>query len=192
MASNVLHCWDLQYFTSLKKYIPHIGDEQKREKAYTVMAAYEAHILPRLPSMKKGVIHGDVNGHNIVLQKVGEKYEIAGVIDFGDCVQTCYLSELAIMLAHGMMDKENPVEFVAPMLRGYLDAFPMSREDLQCLYYAVLARLSAIAVKGEYNLSLEPWNMYISSDIPLAHDTMDLLLALSKEEVEKAWKLEPS
>jgi len=63
---------------------------------------------------------------------------------------------------------------------------------LQCLYYAVLARLSAVAVKGEYNLSLEPWNTYISSDIPLAHDTMDLLLALSKEEVEKAWKLEPS
>lgn len=155
------------------------------------MAAYEAHIMPRLLSMKWGVIHGDMNGHNIILQKVGEKYEIAGVIDFGDCVQTCHLTELAIMLAHGMMGKENPVEFVAPMLHGYLDALPLSREEVECLYYAVLTRLSAIVVEGEYKLSLEPWNTYIS-DIPLAQNTIDLLLALSKEEVEKAWKLHPS
>ena len=35
------------------------------------------------------------------------------------------------------------------MLHGYLDAFPLSREELECLNYAVLVRLSAIVVVGE-------------------------------------------
>ena len=181
--------WDLQYFTSLKKYIPHIGDEQKREKAYTVMAAYEAHILPRLPSMKKGVIHGDVNGLNIIMRKVGEKYEIAGLIDFGDSVRTCYLFELAIMLMYGMVEKDNPVEFVAPMLHGYLDAFPLSREELECLYYAVLARLCQSAVTGEYQFTLEPWNTYLLTTPIEAWKLIDLFLTLSKERVEEIWGL---
>lgn len=189
MASSAPQCWDLQHFTRLKKYFPHVESEQKRKKVCTIMAAYEAHILPKLPFMKKGVIHGDVHGQNIILHKVGEKYEMVGVIDFGDCVQTCNLTELATMLAHGMMGKENPVKSVAPMLRGYLDAFPLSREELNCLYYAVLVRLSAIAVQVEHLSSLKPWSMYIS-DIPLAYGAIDLLLTLSKEEVEKAWKFE--
>jgi len=177
----------LQYFTSLKKYIPHIGGEQKREKAYTVMAAYEAHILPRLPSMKRGVIHGDVNGLNIIMHKVGEKYEIAGLIDFGDSVRTCYLFELAIMLMYGMVEKDNPVEFVTPMLHGYLDAFLLSREELECLYYAVLTRLCLSAVMGEYTFSQEPWNTYLLTTPAKAWKLIDLLLTLTKERVEEIW-----
>ena len=187
--NNFDETWDIQHFMSLKKYIPHIGDEHKREKAYTVMAAYEAHILPRLPSMKKGVIHGDVSGQNLIVQKVGDQYKLAGLIDFGQCVRTCYLSELAIMLAYGMMEREHPVEFVAPMIHGYQETFPLSREELECLYYAVLVRLCQSAVSGEYRFTQEPWNAYLLNTPAKAWKLIDLFLTLKKERVEGIWGL---
>ena len=192
VTNRVFECWDLQYFAFLKKYIPHVEDEKKREMAHTVMAAYEANVLPRLPSMKKGIIHGDVNGLNIILQKAGEEYEMAGLIDFGDTVCSYYLFELAIMLADEMMTvigQCDPVEFVAPMLHGYLDAFPLSGNELNCLYYAVVARLATIAVKGEYNSSMDTFNSHISYAIPLATKTMEMLLAMHKKAVDLKWKL---
>ena len=192
VTSRVLECWDLQYFMCLKKYILHVEDKKTREMAHTVMAAYETNVLPRLPSMKKGIIHGDANGLNIILQKIGEEYEIAGVIDFGDTVCSHYLFELAIMLAHKMMvviEYCDPVEFVAPMLHGFLDALPLSGDDLSCLYYAVVARLATIAVKAEYDASMDASNTHISHALPVATKTMEMLLAVDKEDVDRKWKL---
>ena len=192
MGQRVLENWDLKHFQSVAKYIPHAGDERKREMANTIVGLYKAHILPLLPSMKKGVIHGDVNGLNIVLKKIEyeEEYDIVGLIDFGDCVHSCYLFEVAIMITYGMVEKENPVEFVAPMLRGYLDAFPLSKEELGCLYYAVLARLCQSGVNGEYQFTLEPWNTYLLTTPAEAWRLMDLLLTLSKDRVEEIWGIQ--
>ena len=184
---RVMEIWDMQHFTNIKDYIPHIQDEKKREIADTVMAMFEANVLPAMQSWKKGVIHGDANGLNIILEKVGEGHKIVGLIDFGDCVRSYYLFELGITLAYAMIEKENPVEFVAPMLRGYLDAFPLCKDELGCLYYAVLARLCQSAVMGEYQFTLEPWNTYLLTTPAEAWRLMDLLLTLSKDRVETIW-----
>ena len=181
--------WDLMYFTKVKEYIPHLQDEHKRTVANSVVAMYEEHIMPQIPSMKKGVVHNDMNGLNLLFTTNGDKCELSGVIDFGDCICTCYLFELAIMLAYGMVEKENPVEFVAPMLQGYRDVFPLSKEELNCLYYAVLARLCQSAVNGEYRYTLEPWNTYLLTTPAEAWKLIELLLTLTKQEVEKIWNV---
>lgn len=182
--------WDLQYFLAdIQKYIPHVQDEKKRHVADSVVAMYEKHIVPLMPSMKKGVIHGDVNGLNIIFNPTAESCEMVGLIDFGDFTHSCYLFELAIMVAYAQLEKENPVEFVAPMIQGYLEVFPLSKEELGCLYYAVLARLCQSAVNGEYRFTQEPWNTYLLTTPALAWEMMDLLLALTRERVEEIWKI---
>ena len=150
---------------------------------------YETHIVPTMPLMKKGFIHNDVSGMNIVLQPVGDGYEIAGLLDFGECAYTCYLFEVAAMVAYAQLEKENPVEFVAPMIQGYLKVFPLSREELGCLYYAVLARLCQSAVNGEYCFTQEPWNTYLLTTPAQAWKVMGLLLTLTKEKVDEIWKI---
>ena len=157
--------------------------------AYSIMAMYEAHILPQQMSMKRGVIHGDMNGQNIIVCRVEEEYEIVGLIDFGDCVHSCYLFELATLLSYIMMNRENPVAFVAPVIQGYLDAFPLSHKELLCLFYAVLALLCTSAVKGEYNASLDPENEHIQRDISHAWHLVSLLLSMSKTDVDILWRI---
>ena len=184
-----IEAWDLKHFGNIRKYIPHLQDEKKREMANTVMAMFEANVLPSIPSWKKGMIHNDVSGQNIVLKKAGGEYEIVGLLDFGTCAYTCYLFELAAMLAYAKLERENPVEFVAPMLRGYLDAFPLSRDELGCLYYAVLARMCQSAVSGEYRFTQEPWNAYLLTTPAKAWRVINLMLTLTKDRVEEIWRI---
>ena len=106
----------------------------------SVMRLFEENIKPILTSVKKGVIHVDLNGQNIIVQQSGSNAEIVGLIDFMDCVHSYYLFKLAILVAH-TMSIENQLELVAPVIKGYLDVFPLGQEELQCLYYAVLAIL---------------------------------------------------
>ena len=176
------------YFTDIKQFIPHLRDEEKRQVAHSVVALYEEHVVPVIPKMKKGVVHNDVNGLNILFDVgAADKCDFSGLIDFGDSVKTCYLFELAIMLAYGMCEKDNPVEFVGPMFRGYRDVFPLSAEELDCLYYAVLARLCQTAVNGEYRFTLEPWNTYLLTTPSQGWKLMNLLLSLCKKRVAEIW-----
>ena len=115
--------------------------------------------------------------------------KLCGLIDFGDCIRTCTMFELAITMAYSMLEKENPVECVAPVFRAYQDVFPLSREELNCLYYAVLARLCQSAVNGEYHFTLELWNTYLLTTPAHAWRVINILLKLTKERVEEMWDI---
>ena len=188
----VHECWDLQHFLCLNNYIPQLTDKQKRATANSIVKLYENTVQPHLPRMKKGVIHGDLHGHNIIVQKSGSEAEIVGLIDFGDCVCSYYLFELAILVAYSMLDQINPVEFVVPVIRGYLDVFPLSQEELDILFYAVLALLCTTAVKGECNIALEPGNTHIQHFVPNAWRLLSLLLPMSKDRIDNEWKFRVS
>ena len=175
------------HFTDVRQYVPHLRDEEKRKLANSVVTMYEEHVVPVIPQIKKGVIHNDVSGQNLLFNMSAGKYEFCGLIDFGECVRTCYLFELAIMLAYGMLEKENPVEFVGHMFHGYRDVFPLSREELGCLYYAVLARLCQTAVNGEYRFTLEPWNTYLLTTPSQGWKLINLLESLGKNHMEGIW-----
>ena len=79
---------------------------------------------------------------NILVQRCDDssaEYSVCGVLDFGDCIVSCHVFELAIMMAYSMCSKpEDPVQNVIPLLAGYLDAFPLPETDLDCLFWGVL------------------------------------------------------
>ena len=87
---------------------------------------FERNVFPKIPNFKKGVIHGDANGLNIIVQKdnYGD-YQVVGLIDFGDCISSCYVFDLGILLAYvmtenlGLENGVSPIEFVSPVLCGY-------------------------------------------------------------------------
>ena len=154
--------------------------------AERVLKSFEEHVSPRVPLLKQGIIHGDANGLNIIVDNHSGSYQIAGIIDF-DCMHTCYVFELATMLAYGMLENAMPLQLSCPMLSGYLQAFPMTEEELDCLYYCVLARLVQTAVLGEYQFKEEPWNAYLLTTPAKAWRVMEEILATPKDKVDKMW-----
>ena len=179
--------WDLKHFLGLRSLLPSVEDSEKRSMAELVFRHFKDYVSPKISSLRQGVIHGDANGLNIVVAKQNGSYKVSGIIDFGDCVHTCYIFELAIMLAYAMVENENPLQLSRPMLSGYLQAFPMSEEELDCLYYCVLARLCQSAMVGEYKFRQEPWNTYLLTTPAKAWHVMREILATPINEVDRMW-----
>ena len=175
--------------------MPHHDNSEERKTAENILDDFEKHVYPKLSIFKKGIIYGDANGLNIIVRKdsVGD-YQMAGMIDFGDCVNSCYIFDLGILLAYLMLENlelqngMSPVEFVGPILRGYTDAFPLSREELDCLYYIVMARCCQSALNGTYSFKQEPWNTYLLTTPTKCWKVIHLMLRTSKEEVDRIWK----
>lgn len=179
--------WDLQHFLHIRDYVPSIDDPKKRQMAEAVLKGFEEHVSPKISSMKRGVIHGDPNGLNIVLESKNGVFELSGMIDFGDCVNTCYVFECAMMLAYAMLEKNDPLHFVCPMLSGYYQAFPLCEEELNCLYYSVLGRLCQSAVIGEHQFKQEPWNTYLLTTPVHAWRVIEEILSTPKDQVDRLW-----
>ena len=107
-----------------------------------VLSAFERDALPLLPGLRRGVIHNDANDHNVVVGPVDAGTpEIAGLIDFGDVMESHPVCELAIAIAYAMLDKPDPVGAAAAVTRGYHHALPLTEDELEALYALARARL---------------------------------------------------
>lgn len=145
-----MYQWDLKHLPQCRKYLHVIDNKEKKVMAEGVMDAFEEHILSKMSEFNQGVIHNDPNDMNILVEQREDTVTITGIIDFGDCVHSCYVFELGNMLMHTMLDKPDPVEHVTPMLAGYLSSFAVTRQEFDSLYYVILGRLAQVVLNGEY------------------------------------------
>lgn len=184
-------------FLDMKSYVQDIDDPLQRSNAEKIFKAFEEHVKPKIPSFKQGVIHGDLNGLNIVIRDslpTDERFHLAGLIDFNDCVKTCCIFELGISLAYIMQENMHPVhcsssvEFVGPLISAYNTIFPLTAEELDSLYYLVLARCCQTALNGMRSFKVEPWNTYLLTTPQKSWILVDELLKTPKEQVDKIWK----
>ena len=183
--------WDLTYFVpNTRKKIIDLPHKSAVEK---VIKKFEEVVSPRLPSLRKSIIHYDANGMNAVVCPTETSYVFKSFIDFGDCIKTCTVFELAICLCYIMVYNlkpvtcSNSVELVGPIISGYNSVLPLSEEELDCLYYLVLARCCITGVNGEICYKAEPWNNYILMSAE-CWMLVDELNAISKEEVDRVWR----
>lgn len=152
------------------------------------MSNFEENLQPLLPSFSLGMLHNDISPQNIVKIKDG-----LGIIDFGDCMHNCHLFELAITI-HGFLshcntgkDTEQALLMTAPLVAGYTHTFPLSGEELGCLYYAVLARMCVGAIATELNLQVDPENAYLHAIVQQSWRGAELFFSHSKHEMDQLW-----
>ena len=139
-------------------------------------------------------MYGDASGQNIVLRRsVSGDYELAGIIDFGHAISSCYVFDIGILLAYIMIENLDhagvtPMEFVGPMLKGFVDAFSLTAEEVGSLYYITMVRLCQSAIIGTGNFKREPWNTYFLTTPAKCWRLLEhMLVQYSKEEVDKIW-----
>lgn len=180
-------------FTSVRKFLDDVDDPGRRSKAKVVFKFFEDYVAPKIPSLETGIIHGDCNGMNIIVKKQAttNSYQVAGLIDFGDCSKCCTIFDLGISLAYIMMENlncSNVVDLVGPVIQGYHGVFPRSEEEFDLLYYLVLARCVQTAIMGAHCFKAEPGNSYFLVSPEKAWKVIHLLLSTGKEEVDRTWK----
>lgn len=152
------HAWNLKNTLDIKKQLPAIPHIETRRLIDYFLLQFEMQVLPKISSLRQGLIHGDANDYNVLVK--GE--QIAGIIDFGDASRSSVIFEPAIALAYLMMNKEDPAQVAHQFLKGYHQSFPLEEEEIPLLYPLICARLCTSLVMAAWSRQLDPGNAYIS------------------------------
>ena len=121
--------------------------------------------------LRKSLIHNDLNDNNIILSKCLKKPKVIGFIDFGDCVKSQLINELAITCTYGILNSLNPLASACDIIRGFNSKIPLFESEIDFLYDLILMRISISIIKSALNKKINPTNSYLQ----VSKDDMVLL-----------------
>jgi 4-aminobutyrate aminotransferase-like enzyme/Ser/Thr protein kinase RdoA (MazF antagonist) len=155
--------WDLQHAAkTINAYKSYLTGAGRRDLVEGFLARFEVGVAPILPALRMGVIHGDGNDYNILVQASGLNLKVSGLIDFGDMGHSYLVAEVAIAAAYAMLDKADPLSTAAHVLRGYHQTFPLTESELETLYSLICIRLCMSVCISAHQQQREPQNTYLS------------------------------
>ena len=155
--------WDMARAVWAKEYLGAIENPARRALAQRFLWLYERDALPALPQLRKSVIYGDANDHNVLVRhEAGEGLRIASVIDFGDIHRGVTASEPAIAAAYAILGKNDVLPAAAAVVAGYHREFPLRDEEVGLLYPMVGARLAVSVVNSAYRKTVKPDDAYVT------------------------------
>src|SRR6266404_7751612 len=168
--------WDSARAGWIREYIQEIGDSRRRALVEKSLALYEAEVVPALPRLRRSVIYGDANDHNVL---VGAPWpqprKVAGVIDFGDMHYGLTISELAVASAYVILGKKNPLQAASAVATGYHKAFPLEEAELAMLFPLIAMRLAVSVVNSAHRKTLIPDDPYVTVSEAPAWDALERL-----------------
>ena len=121
--------WYLQNAPILLKYINLVNNLSHRKIVQNVIEEFISKVLSQQNSFERGVIHGDINPHNILMSQNEEgKWDVAAILDLGDSHFSNYFFELAITITYMMLEcKRHNLDIIigaGHVLAGFLNIWP--------------------------------------------------------------------
>lgn len=150
--------WDNAQVEWVYDYL-HLFEGRQRE----LMEHFHAKIklqLPQLLSLRKSVIHNDVNNNNIVVSHNLLNPEVVAIIDFGDAVHSPIINDLGVAGMYLPMHQVDALSTILPFVRGYHNSFPLEEKELELLYISIAIRLTISLTKAAIYKEAEPENEY--------------------------------
>lgn len=184
--------WMLDNVPQLKDFLYVIKDEHRKDIIEQVLEAFDKKIVPNLDQFEHGVIYGDFNEHNILVSRKEDhpkdkEYDIAGIIDFGDCCYSLYVFELAIAMAYLMLEA-NDLDTGGLVMAGYTMIRVIPQHEKQVLRVAIAARLCQSLVLGLYTSTVDENNQYILSTQARGWKLLEALWNENDKEIMDRWE----
>ena len=159
--------WDLKQTGWLRPNIDFIEDADRKKLAVHSMDRFSKVVLPQGSALRSSVIHNDANDNNILITSEDGRFEIAGLIDFGDMVHTYTICELAIAIAYVILGKANVLETASYVLKGYHSAHPVTEAETDLLFDLICTRLCMSVCMSARERRKDPDNEYLAvSELP--------------------------
>jgi 4-aminobutyrate aminotransferase-like enzyme/Ser/Thr protein kinase RdoA (MazF antagonist) len=159
--------WDLAGGLEIvKEYLALIPDADLRKLIKSFVRDYEEYVTPQLPELRKSVIHNDANDYNVIAGGKDDLYtrnqRIVGIIDFGDMVYSHTVGDLAIAISYAILDKPDPLQTAARIVKGYHRSHPLTEAEIASIYPLVCLRLCMSACIAAHQLKQLPDNEYLA------------------------------
>jgi 4-aminobutyrate aminotransferase-like enzyme/Ser/Thr protein kinase RdoA (MazF antagonist) len=168
--------WDCSRVSWIKEYVKHIADSKRRALVEKFLVLYEAEVVPNLPRLRRSVIYGDANDHNVLVSDPWpQPRKIAGVIDFGDMHHGITASEAAIAAAYAILGKEDSLQAATAVVAGYHGAFPLDEVELSVLFPLIGARLAVSVTNSAHRKTVKPDDPYVTVSEAPAWEALERL-----------------
>jgi 4-aminobutyrate aminotransferase-like enzyme/Ser/Thr protein kinase RdoA (MazF antagonist) len=155
--------WDLAGAGWIRGHLGLIGDARRRALVERTLARYDAEVGPALPRLRRSVVYADANEHNVLVRvEPGQAPRLAGLIDFGDMIETLTAAEVAVAAAYAAFGAADPLEAVRPLVAGYHRHFPLTGEELAVLDVLIRTRLALSVVNSAGRAAAEPDDPYLT------------------------------
>jgi Ser/Thr protein kinase RdoA (MazF antagonist) len=148
--------WDLRRAPKLRPLLPLVADPRCRTLATAALDRYETVVVPQLPAFRTQLTHNDFNPHNILVAAADPRI-VAGVLDFGDMVQTALVNDVAIAAAY-QVEGDDPLERPCALVAAYHGLSPLREVELDSLFDLIALRHVLSVTITEWRASLYPDN----------------------------------
>ena len=168
--------WDLSAPGWIKKHLQRLQMFRGALLVEKFLALYESEIVPALPNLRRSVIYGDANDHNVLVSAPWPlPRQAQSVIDFGDMHLGITVSEVAIAAAYAMLGKEDVLSAAASVVSGYHEAFPLQEHEIAALYTLIGTRLAVSVTNSAYRQTLKPGDAYVTISEAPAWEALERL-----------------
>jgi len=180
--------WDLQRALLLEPGVQHWVAADAKALCAELNAHFSSTVLPRLPSLRAQVIHGDGHADNLLRAEAGGD-EVIGVIDFGDMVHAPLVQDLAVTLAsfarHGAMSLDNAVAQV----ESWNAVYPLMDDELEVLHDLTLLRLATALCLYDFRIhATEKPAAWLTEERPDIIRALSKFLSLDRDEVHERYR----
>ncbi|CAH2273491.1 hydroxylysine kinase [Pelobates cultripes] len=186
------YIWNLSNTPLLRKYVHAVKEEGLRDIIEGTIKDFETRIEPNLKHLRKCINHGDLNDHNILLEKTEsvehDEYKVSGILDFGDMSNGYYAFEVAITIMYMMIESNDPLHVGGYILAGFESLVPLTTEERDSLFTLVCCRFAQSLVIARYSVLHCPENEeYLMITARTGWKHLMNLAKTGKEAVEKIW-----
>lgn len=162
-ARRTFH-WDMQHSLAVvREHRSALPSTSHEDLVMQFVDLYENVVEPRAQQLPKQIIHNDANDYNVLaFVRLDFAVRIVGLIDFGDMVYSYRVAEVVVAAAYAMLDKENPLEVAAQIVRGYHQEQPLDEVELEVLFAMIAMRLCMSVCIGSAQIAAQPENEYLA------------------------------
>ncbi|KIC03872.1 aminotransferase class III-fold pyridoxal phosphate-dependent enzyme [Flavobacterium sp. PL02] len=150
------YTWDISRAGDANEKLKYITNHERRRIAGYFLLQFDTEVLPQIHTLRHAYIHNDANDCNVMAQ--GEK--TTGLIDFGDMVYSALINNLAIACTYAILESDDPLTAASFIAKGYHEAYSLTTQELDLLYYLIAGRLCISVTQSAYNASLNSDNAH--------------------------------
>jgi 4-aminobutyrate aminotransferase-like enzyme/Ser/Thr protein kinase RdoA (MazF antagonist) len=155
--------WDSSQAAWIAEALDSIENAARLALVKQFLALYQKEVLPALPALRRSVIYGDANDHNVLVSEAWPQPRCARtVIDFGDMHYGLTVSEPAIAAAYAILGEKDPLAAAAAVISGYHKACPIQEAEIKVLFPLIAMRLAVSVVISAQRKQLRPDDPYIT------------------------------
>lgn len=171
--------WDFARAGWVREHLELIREPGRRALVDRILDVYDAEVAPALPGLRRSVVHGDANDHNVIVTTGrGQPPELAGLIDFGDLLHTVTVSEAAVAATYAVLGESDPLAAAAQVVAGFHGAYPLAEPEIALLFPLIRTRLAVSVVNSACRAAGEPADPYLAVSERPAWDAIERLAGI--------------